>query len=66
MAQLLFLQAQDAKRHFFLLVTSTAPAAVYDALAIYDTMQFVTNDIQTVGIGVQASAAAFCLALAPG
>src|SRR6185312_9584696 len=26
-----------------------------------DTMQFVTNDIQTVGIGVQASAAAFLL-----
>src|SRR5206468_204981 len=35
--------------------------SVYDALAIYDTMQYVTNDIQTVGIGVQASAAAFLL-----
>ena len=34
---------------------------MYDALAIYDTMQFVTNDVQTVGIGVQASAAAFLL-----
>jgi ATP-dependent Clp protease protease subunit len=34
---------------------------VYDALAIYDTMQYVTNDVQTVGIGVQASAAAFLL-----
>jgi ATP-dependent Clp protease protease subunit len=34
---------------------------VYDALAIYDTMQFVEPDIQTVGIGVQASAAAFLL-----
>jgi len=34
---------------------------VYDALAIYDTMQFVTNDVQTVGIGMQASAAAFLL-----
>src|SRR5690606_30284897 len=35
--------------------------SVYDALAIYDTMQYVTNDIQTVGIGIQASAAAFLL-----
>jgi ATP-dependent Clp protease protease subunit len=30
-------------------------------MAIYDTMQFVKSDIQTVGIGVQASAAAFLL-----
>jgi ATP-dependent Clp protease protease subunit len=30
-------------------------------MAIYDTMQYVTNDIQTVGIGMQASAAAFLL-----
>jgi ATP-dependent Clp protease protease subunit len=30
-------------------------------MAIYDTMEFVTNDIQTVGIGMQASAAAFLL-----
>jgi ATP-dependent Clp protease protease subunit len=30
-------------------------------MAIYDTMKFVKCDIQTVGIGVQASAAAFLL-----
>ena len=30
-------------------------------MAIYDTMQYVNNDIQTVGIGMQASAAAFLL-----
>jgi ATP-dependent Clp protease protease subunit len=30
-------------------------------MAIYDTMQYVANDIQTVGIGMQASAAAFLL-----
>ncbi|HVS79013.1 MAG TPA: ATP-dependent Clp protease proteolytic subunit, partial [Candidatus Saccharimonadales bacterium] len=35
--------------------------SVYDAMAIYDTMQYVKNDVQTVGIGVQASAAAFLL-----
>jgi ATP-dependent Clp protease protease subunit len=59
-AQLLFLQAQDAKKDIYLYINSPG-GSVYDALAIYDTMEFVTNDIQTVGIGVQASAAAFLL-----
>ena len=59
-AQLLFLQADDAKKDIFLYINSPG-GSVYDALAIYDTMQYVTNDIQTVGIGMQASAAAFLL-----
>jgi ATP-dependent Clp protease protease subunit len=59
-AQLLFLQAEDPKKDIFLYINSPG-GSVYDALAIYDTMQYVTNDIQTVGIGVQASAAAFLL-----
>jgi ATP-dependent Clp protease protease subunit len=59
-AQLLFLQAEDAKKDIFFYINSPG-GSVYDALAIYDTMQFVTNDIQTVGIGMQASAAAFLL-----
>jgi ATP-dependent Clp protease protease subunit len=59
-AQLLFLQAEDSKKDIFFYINSPG-GSVYDALAIYDTMQFVTNDIQTVGIGVQASAAAFLL-----
>jgi ATP-dependent Clp protease, protease subunit len=59
-AQLLFLQAEDAKKDIFLYINSPG-GSVYDALAIYDTMQYVNNDIQTVGIGVQASAAAFLL-----
>src|SRR6267154_229556 len=59
-AQLLFLQAQDSKKDIFLYINSPG-GSVYDALAIYDTMQYVTNDIQTVGIGMQASAAAFLL-----
>lgn len=59
-AQLLFLQAEDAKKDIYLYINSPG-GSVYDALAIYDTMQYVTNDIQTVGIGVQASAAAFLL-----
>src|SRR5688572_23418779 len=59
-AQLLFLQAEDAKKDIFLYINSPG-GSVYDALAIYDTMQYVTNDVQTVGIGMQASAAAFLL-----
>lgn len=59
-AQLLFLQAQDPKKDIFLYINSPG-GSVYDALAIYDTIQFITNDVQTVGIGVQASAAAFLL-----
>src|SRR6476646_5589938 len=59
-AQLLFLQSQDAKRDIFFYINSPG-GSVYDALAIYDTMQYISNDVQTVGIGMQASAAAFLL-----
>ncbi len=59
-AQLLFLQSEDPKKDIYFYINSPG-GSVYDALAIYDTMQYVTNDIQTVGIGVQASAAAFLL-----
>jgi ATP-dependent Clp protease protease subunit len=59
-AQLLFLQAADPKKDIYLYINSPG-GSVYDALAIYDTIQYVTNDVQTVGIGVQASAAAFLL-----
>ncbi len=59
-AQLLFLQAEDPKKDIYLYINSPG-GSVYDALAIYDTMQHVKNDIQTVGIGMQASAAAFLL-----
>ncbi len=59
-AQLLFLQSEDPKKDIFLYINSPG-GSVYDAMAVYDTMQYVQNDIQTVGIGVQASAAAFLL-----
>jgi len=60
LAQLLFLQSEDHKKDIYFYINSPG-GSVYDALAIYDTMQYVTNDIQTVGIGMQASAAAFLL-----
>ncbi|HLB66155.1 MAG TPA: ATP-dependent Clp protease proteolytic subunit [Candidatus Saccharimonadales bacterium] len=59
-AQLLFLDNESNKKDIFLYINSPG-GSVYDALAIYDTMQYVKSDIQTVGIGVQASAAAFLL-----
>jgi ATP-dependent Clp protease, protease subunit len=59
-AQLLFLQSEDPKKDIYMYINSPG-GIVYDALAIYDTMQFITNDVQTFGIGVQASAAAFLL-----
>jgi ATP-dependent Clp protease protease subunit len=59
-AQLLFLDNQDSNKDIYIYINSPGGSA-YDALAIYDTMQYVKSDIQTVGIGVQASAAAFLL-----
>lgn len=59
-AQMLFLESEDSKKDIKLYINSPG-GSVYDALAIYDTMQFVKCDIETVGIGVQASAAAFLL-----
>jgi ATP-dependent Clp protease protease subunit len=59
-AQLLFLNAEDSSKDIKFYINSPG-GTVYDALAIYDTMQYLSNDIQTFGIGVQASAAAFLL-----
>lgn len=59
-AQLLFLNAEDPKKDIKFYINSPGGSA-YDALAIYDTMKYLSNDIETVGIGVQASAAAFLL-----
>jgi ATP-dependent Clp protease protease subunit len=59
-AQLLHLDNEDPKKDIYLYINSPG-GSVYDALAIYDTMNFVKADVQTIGIGVQASAAAFLL-----
>ena len=59
-AQMLFLENEDPKKDIKLYINSPG-GSVYDAFAIYDTMQYVKCDVQTVGIGVQASAAAFLL-----
>lgn len=59
-AQLLHLANEDSKKDIQLYINSPG-GSVYDALAIYDTMQYISPDVATVGIGVQASAAAFLL-----
>jgi len=61
MAQLLCLQSMDADRQISIYINS--PGGSFTALtAIYDTMQFVKPDIQTVCLGQAASAAAVLLA----
>lgn len=59
-AQLLFLQNEDPKKDIYLYINSPG-GSVYDGLAIFDTMNYIKNDIQTVGIGLQASMGAFLL-----
>jgi len=59
-AQLLFLQAEDPKKDIFFYINSPG-GHVFDGLAIYDTMQFISCDVQTIGIGIQASMGAFLL-----
>lgn len=59
-AQLLFLQAEDPKKDIYFYINSPG-GSVYDALAIYDTMEYISNDVQTVGVGMQLSAGSFLL-----
>ncbi len=60
-AQLLFLEAEDPQRDIWLYVNSPG-GSITAGLAIYDTMQFVKPDINTVCIGQAASMAAVLLA----
>ena len=61
MAQLLVLEAQDPDRDITLYINS--PGGSFTAMtAIYDTMQYIRPEIQTVCLGQAASAAAVLLA----
>ena len=53
-AKLLLLAAEDPKKDILLYVNSPG-GSITAGMAIYDTMQFVPNDIVTVGIGMAAS-----------
>ncbi|HOM99181.1 MAG TPA: ATP-dependent Clp endopeptidase proteolytic subunit ClpP [Acidobacteriota bacterium] len=65
-AQLLFLEAEDPDRDIYLYINSPG-GSITAGLAIYDTMQFVKNDVNTICIGQAASMGALLLAAgAPG
>jgi ATP-dependent Clp protease, protease subunit len=53
-AKLLLLAAEDPKKDIYLYVNSPG-GSITAGMAIYDTIQFVPNDIVTVGIGMAAS-----------
>ena len=53
-AQLLFLNKEDPEREINLYINSPG-GEIYAGLAIYDTMQMISNPISTVAVGVTAS-----------
>ncbi|MEA4824222.1 MAG: ATP-dependent Clp endopeptidase proteolytic subunit ClpP [Clostridiaceae bacterium] len=59
-AQLLYLEAQDPDRdiHFYI---NSPGGSVTAGLAIYDTMQYIKADVETICIGMAASMGAFLL-----
>ena len=59
-AQLIHLAYVDTKKDIKLYINSPG-GSVYDGMAIYDTMQYISPDVQTIGIGLQASMGAFLL-----
>lgn len=59
-AQLLFLDQQNPKDDIKLYINSPG-GSVSSALAIYDTMQYVRPDVQTICVGLAASGAALLL-----
>lgn len=60
-AQFLFLEQQNSKEDIKLYINSPG-GIVSSALAIYDTMQYVRPDVQTICVGLAASAASLLLA----
>jgi ATP-dependent Clp protease protease subunit len=60
-AQMLFLEAEDPEKDLHLYINSPG-GSVTAGLAIYDTMQYVRPDVQTICLGQAASMAAWLLA----
>ena len=60
-AQLLFLEAEDPERDISLYINSPG-GSITAGLAIYDTLQFIKNDVTTICVGQAASMAAVLLA----
>ncbi|GAA3733739.1 ATP-dependent Clp endopeptidase proteolytic subunit ClpP [Salinicoccus jeotgali] len=60
-SQLLFLQAQDPEKDIFLYINSPG-GSVTAGMAIYDTIQHIKPDVQTICLGMAASMGSFLLA----
>lgn len=60
-SQLLFLQAQDSEKDIYLYINSPG-GSVTAGFAIYDTIQHIKPDVQTICIGMAASMGSFLLA----
>jgi ATP-dependent Clp protease protease subunit len=60
-AQLLFLESEDPDKDINLYINSPG-GSVSSGLAIYDTMQYIRPDVQTICIGLAASMGAVLLA----
>ena len=60
-AQLLFLEAEDPERDISVYINSPG-GSITAGLAIYDTIQFIKNDVSTICVGQAASMAAVLLA----
>jgi ATP-dependent Clp protease, protease subunit len=60
-AQLLHLESDDPDKDIFLYINSPG-GSVYAGLAIYDTMQFIKPDVQTICVGVAMSMGSLLLA----
>ena len=60
-AQLLYLEGQDASKDISLYINSPG-GSVTDGMAIYDTMQYIKCDVSTICVGMAASMGAFLLA----
>ena len=61
MAQLLFLEAEDPEKDIHLYINSPG-GSVTAGMAIYDTMQYIKCDVETICMGMAASMGAFLLA----
>ena len=60
-AQLLFLESEDANKDIHLYINSPG-GSVVSGMAIYDTMQYIKCDVSTICLGMAASMGAFLLA----
>src|SRR5678810_852355 len=60
-AQMLFLEAEDPERDISLYINSPG-GSISAGLAVYDTIQFIRNDVTTICVGQAASMAAVLLA----